>query len=137
MKYYKDAQNNLFVDPIVSNHVGLAEIDKDEFDEIISRPKEKTIDELKDDIAYLRYEKEMDGVVYDGMTFNTDRDSQLKLTGLLVAFNAGIVNSVRWKCINGWYTITTENIGPIAAAVVGHVQNSFAWEEQEVLKLGE
>lgn len=32
MKYYKNQNNELFVDPIVENHVGLVEITKAEFD---------------------------------------------------------------------------------------------------------
>jgi len=32
MKYFKNKQNELFVDPIVENHVGLEELTKEEFD---------------------------------------------------------------------------------------------------------
>jgi hypothetical protein len=31
MKYFKDAENNLYVDPIVENHVGLVELTEQEF----------------------------------------------------------------------------------------------------------
>ena len=36
MKYYKNSEDDLFVDPIVENHEGLVEIDKQEFDEILA-----------------------------------------------------------------------------------------------------
>jgi hypothetical protein len=32
MKYYKNENNELFVDPIVKNHIGLIELTKEEFD---------------------------------------------------------------------------------------------------------
>ena len=32
MKYYKNTNNELFVDPIVKNHIGLIELTKEEFD---------------------------------------------------------------------------------------------------------
>jgi hypothetical protein len=32
MKYFKNKQNELFVDPIVENHIGLEELTKEEFD---------------------------------------------------------------------------------------------------------
>ena len=32
MKYFKNTQNELFVDPIVENHIGLEELTKEEFD---------------------------------------------------------------------------------------------------------
>ena len=59
MKYYKNAENELFVDPIVENHEGLVEIDKQEFDEILEiintpTPEEVTqqrISELKGKLA--------------------------------------------------------------------------------------
>ena len=32
MKYYKNKNNELFIDPIVKNHIGLIELTKEEFD---------------------------------------------------------------------------------------------------------
>ena len=32
MKYFKNKQNELFVDPIVENHIGLEELTKEQFD---------------------------------------------------------------------------------------------------------
>jgi hypothetical protein len=32
MKYYKDTNNQLYVDPILDNHTGLTELTKEEFD---------------------------------------------------------------------------------------------------------
>ena len=32
MKYYKNTNNELFIDPIVKNHIGLIELTKEEFD---------------------------------------------------------------------------------------------------------
>lgn len=32
MKYYKNENNELFIDPIVKNHIGLIELSKEEFD---------------------------------------------------------------------------------------------------------
>lgn len=35
MKYYKDLNNELYVDPIIENHVGLIEITEIEFKELV------------------------------------------------------------------------------------------------------
>ena len=35
-KYYENTEGQLFVDPIVANHVGLTEITKEKFDQIIT-----------------------------------------------------------------------------------------------------
>ena len=43
MRYYKDTNNKLYVDPILKNHVGLIEISKKEFDLLL----EPTREELK------------------------------------------------------------------------------------------
>ena len=32
MKYYKNKNNELFIDPIIANHIGLIELTKEEFD---------------------------------------------------------------------------------------------------------
>lgn len=46
MKYYKDNENNLYVDPILENHVGLVEIQEDEFKELLELKLKPTPEQL-------------------------------------------------------------------------------------------
>ena len=50
MKYYKKTNNELFIDPIVKNHIGLIELTKEEFDaqlELNNTPTDTQILEAK------------------------------------------------------------------------------------------
>lgn len=50
MKYYKNTNNELFIDPIVKNHIGLIELTKEEFDaqlELNNKPTDAQILEAK------------------------------------------------------------------------------------------
>ena len=50
MKYYKNINNELFIDPIVKNHTGLIELTKEEFDaqlELNNTPTDAEILEAK------------------------------------------------------------------------------------------
>jgi len=42
MKYFKDENNNIYIDPIVTNHVGLVEITKEEVD-VIQAPTDEEL----------------------------------------------------------------------------------------------
>lgn len=42
MKYYKDQEDMLYVDPIVKNHIGLVEITEEEFNTLI-QPSQETV----------------------------------------------------------------------------------------------
>ena len=47
IKYYKNDNNDLFVDPIIENHLGLVEISKEDFDSmlvLINRPTKEQIE---------------------------------------------------------------------------------------------
>jgi len=52
MKYFKNKQNELFVDPIVENHIGLEELTKEQFDTQLAENNIPTVEQvLQESIA--------------------------------------------------------------------------------------
>lgn len=64
MKYYKNTDNELFIDPIVKNHIGLIELTKEEFDtqlELNNKPTvEAKVNEYKSYLASTDYKMTID-----------------------------------------------------------------------------
>lgn len=79
-------------------------------------------------LAALRYEKEVAGVVIDGATIKTDRESQAAIAATYLSLKDGILNGVRWKGKNGWVSLTLPQARAIAKAVAEHVQACFQRE---------
>ena len=80
--------------------------------------------------ATKRYAVETGGVVIDGMSVMTDRQSQSLITGAYsyVQANPGVM--VKFKTANGFVEVTAVQMTAIANAVGAHVQASFAAEDE-------
>ena len=86
-------------------------------------------DEKLSEIADARWENEVGGIEYEGLKVYTDRDSQAKYTGAIVAYDAVHVLPAAWKCEDGWLPINTiEDLIGLAMAVQQHVQNCYLRE---------
>lgn len=89
-------------------------------------PKEQKLKDLAD----LRYQKEVAGIVLNDIQIKTDRESQALITG---AYSYSMINPdalIDWKASdNTWVQITAETIKAIAQAVAEHVQACFSNEK--------
>ena len=61
-KYYENAEGQLFVDPILANHIGLTEITQEQFNQIIADRNKPTTDQLLQQLTQARKEQEIQGV---------------------------------------------------------------------------
>ena len=71
-KYYKNAEGQLFVDPILANHVGLTEITKAQFDKTLADKNKPTTDQLLQRLTQSRKEQERQGVTINGIRYAGD-----------------------------------------------------------------
>lgn len=81
-------------------------------------------------IAEWRYDLEVGGVLFNGATIRTDRESQAQLTGAFSSLKDGLIPSVDWKTAEGGFiTLGLPEVSAIAAVVAQHVQGSFTQEK--------
>jgi hypothetical protein len=71
-KYYKNAEGQLFVDPIVANHFGLTEITQEQFNQIIAERSKPTTDQLLQQLTQERKAQERQGVTINGIRYAGD-----------------------------------------------------------------
>ena len=90
----------------------------------LSRMKSAKIDEL----SALRYQHETAGITLNGMTIETDRQSQSLITGAWSISQINPAILIDWKGANGWVQIDAATITAIAGAVAAHVQSCFSAE---------
>ncbi|WFU07633.1 DUF4376 domain-containing protein [Rhizobium sp. CB3090] len=82
--------------------------------------------------ATKRYAVETGGIVFDGMTVSTDRQSQALIIGAYAYVQANPSVTVNFKTANGFVNLTAEQVTAVANAVGAHVQASFAAEDAVV-----
>jgi hypothetical protein len=83
-----------------------------------------------EEIAAARWKAETSGVEYLGVKMHTDRDSQAKYTGAVVAYQATGAYPTNWKGVNGWLEIPdAATLMGLATAVVQHVDTCFVNEK--------
>lgn len=80
--------------------------------------------------AAKRYAVETGGIVVDGDTIATDRDSQAMIGNAFAYVTASGAVSVRFKAASGWVTLSAGAVKQLALAVGAHVQAAFAVEAE-------
>jgi len=80
------------------------------------------------ELAALRYQHETAGITLNGMTIETDRQSQSLITGAWSISQINPAILIDWKGANGWVQIDAATITAIAGAVAAHVQSCFSAE---------
>ena len=97
-KLYRNANNELFVDPIFENHEGLIEIDQVEFDTILSNLNKPTVKQLLSQLTAARKEQERQGVVINGIRYAGDPGNRQALQEAIEFMNdAGLTEFPAWK----------------------------------------
>lgn len=91
-------------------------------------------DTRRHQIAARRYREECRGVVIAGRRYDSDRKSQGRVTGAVVAaqqaLSANAPFSLRWKTRDGWVALDAQQMVAMANAVLAHVQACFDRESE-------
>lgn len=92
---------------------------------------------MEGDLADLRWRREVGGTSVPGIgQVATDRETQSRLTGLVQAYDAGLMAApVSWKTAEGWVDLEAQALRAMAQAVTTHVQAAFAAERAVLAEL--
>jgi len=97
-KYYENAEGQLFVDPIVANHVGLTEITQEQSNQIIAERNKPTTDQLLQQLTQARKEQERQGVTINSIRYAGDPGNRQTLQEAITYIeDAGLTEFPTWK----------------------------------------
>ena len=97
-KYYKNAEGQLFVDPMLETHSGLTEITQDQFNQIIVDRNAPTTDQLLQQLTQARKEQERQGVTINGIRYAGDPGNRQALQEAIEFMgDAGLTKFASWK----------------------------------------
>lgn len=85
---------------------------------------------LKNELAAIRYDHETDGVVVNGQTILTDRESQSAVASAKLYSDANPDKAISWKAASGWVVLDNATITAMAKAVGDYVQACFDREKE-------
>jgi hypothetical protein len=98
-KYYEDSEGQLFVDPILANHVGLTEITQEQFNQIIEERSKPTTDQLLQQLTQARKAQELQGVTINGIRYAGDPGNRQALQEAIAFMDdAGLTEFPKWRC---------------------------------------
>lgn len=97
----------------------------------------KLVDEIKDNfleqLSSVRYDKEVGGIVHEGISQSTQRGKRLELADK-VSFMSTRSETTMWKSESGWNELSYDQIKALSDAVGKHVDSCFK-AENEVFKI--
>ena len=97
-KYYESKEGKLFVDPILANHVGLTEITKEQFDQIIADRNKPTTNQLLRQLTQARKAQEQQGIMINGIRYAGDPGNRQTLQEAIAFMDdAGLTEFESWK----------------------------------------
>ena len=98
MKYYENTEDQLFVDPIVANHVGLTEITEKQFNEKLADRNKPTTDQLLQQLTQARKEQETQGVTINDIRYGGEPENRQALQEAIGFMeDAGLTEFPGWK----------------------------------------
>jgi hypothetical protein len=99
----------------------------------------RTVGELKQLIADERYRREGVGVIVDGLSIDTTRDSQSLIAGMAVSALIDAGYRCNFKTASGFVDLDAAQILEVSSAVRAHVQACFDREKTllELIETGE
>ena len=96
--YYENTEGQLFVDPILANHVGLTEITQEQFNQIIADRNKPTADQLLQRLTQARKEQEHQGVTVNNIRYAGDPGNRQALQEAISFMDdAGLTEFESWK----------------------------------------
>ena len=97
-KYYENTEDQLFVNPILANHVGLTEITEAQFNEKLAERNKPTSDQLLQQLTIARKEQERQGVTINGIRYAGDPSNRQALQEALAFMeDASLTKFPIWK----------------------------------------
>ena len=81
------------------------------------------------ELASYRWEKEVNGIIVNGLEILTDRESQAQLASAVMVITQRFANTINWKGRNGWITLYPDQIIAISRFVSQFVQGCFNIEK--------
>jgi hypothetical protein len=111
--YYKNANNDLFVDPIVSNHVGLVEITKEEFEALVEEKNKPTPEQLLAEAKALKVQalNTLTVTTTAGNTFDGNESARTNMMSAIQSSDFLGVTETEWKMAdNSIVLITLEEL---------------------------
>ena len=97
-KYYKNAEGQLFVDPMLETHSGLTEITQDQFNQIIVDRNAPTTDQLLQQLTQSRKDQERQGVTINGIRYAGDPSNRQALQEAIAFMeDAALTEFPKWK----------------------------------------
>jgi cell division ATPase FtsA len=97
-KYYENAEGQLFVDPILTNHAGLTEITQEQFNQIIEERSKPTTNQILRQLTQARKSQERQGVVINGIRYAGDPSNRQALQESIGFMeDAGLTEFPLWK----------------------------------------
>ena len=88
--------------------------------------------DMKSVLAEIRYNKEIGGTETGGdnsVKVLTDRESQASTNSVYNALVNDLISSTQWKTPDGWTSVTSTELLPIATALNEHVSKAFGAEQ--------
>ena len=97
-KYYENAEGQLFVDPILTNHDGLTEITQEQFNQIIGERSKPTTNQLLQQLTQARKAQEQQGIMINGIRYAGDPGNRQTLQEAITYLeDAGLTEFPTWK----------------------------------------
>ena len=121
MKYFKNKQNELFVDPIVENHIGLEELTKEQFDAqlvINNTPTQEQLDaiakqEMRTALSNLTVKTQA------GNTFDGDDTARADMASTILAADTLGLTESNWKLAdNTWKLVQLDELREASALAI-------------------
>jgi hypothetical protein len=82
-----------------------------------------------EDLVNIRYEKEISGIVIDGLNFSTDRQSQALINAAYTLIQKDNHKEINWKTAdNNWIILKASNINFYTYCFSDYVENCFTNE---------
>ena len=97
-KFYENTEGQLFVDPILANHVGLTEITQKQFNEKLAELNKSTTDQLLQQLTQARKEQERQGVTINDVRYGGEPENRQALQESIAFMNdAGLTEFEKFK----------------------------------------
>ena len=97
-RYYENAEGQLFVDPILKNHVGLTNISKTQFNEKLAVRNKPTTDQLSQQLTQARKDQERQGVTINGARYGGEPENRQALQEAIAFMeDATLTEFPSWK----------------------------------------
>jgi hypothetical protein len=101
-KYYKNTEGQLFVNPILANHIGLEKITEAQFNAELAERNKPTTDQLLHQLTQARKEQARQGVTINGIRYAGDPGNRQTLQEAIAYIeDAGLAEFPSWKDSDG------------------------------------